>query len=141
MRFLLYFILLSSPLTNIHAQQSPVDQIKNVLASQSEAWNKGDLDLFMRSYWKSDSLLFVSKEGVTYGWKAMMDYYKVEYPGSTGMGKLNFNLLEFKPLAKDLWLVIGKWQLDRTIGNLTGHFTVLFRRIDGKWKIVMDHSS
>ncbi|UCJ06629.1 hypothetical protein KTO58_23650 [Chitinophaga pendula] len=88
MRFLLYFILLVNPLTSIRAQQSPVDQIKKVLASQSASWNKGDLETFMHSYWKSDSLMFVSKEGVTYGWKAMMDYYKVEYPGNAGMGKL-----------------------------------------------------
>ncbi|WP_160712035.1 YybH family protein [Chitinophaga solisilvae] len=145
MRFVLYLILIGSfaalPSRQLRAQNPDVQQIKSVLAGQSAAWNKGDLQAFMQPYWHSDSLMFVGKDGVTYGWQPTLDRYKKTYPGKAAMGQLTFNLLEFKPLAADVYLVIGKWHLKRTIGNLQGHFSILLRKIDGEWNIIADHSS
>ncbi|MCK7558601.1 DUF4440 domain-containing protein [Chitinophaga sedimenti] len=95
----------------------------------------------MTTYWKSDSLMFIGKNGVTYGWQATLDNYKKGYPDKAAMGQLEFNLLEFKRLAKGVYLVIGKWHLTRTIGDLQGHFSLTMKKIDGEWKIIADHSS
>lgn len=95
----------------------------------------------MGTYWRSDSLLFVGKSGITYGWQATLDRYKKTYPNKSAMGQLKFNLLEFKSLTADLCFLVGKWHLQRSIGNLEGHFTLLLRKINGAWKIVADHSS
>jgi ketosteroid isomerase-like protein len=123
------------------AQQNEVEKIKALMKVQSEAWNRQDLETFMTTYWKSDSLMFIGKNGVTYGWQATLDNYKKGYPDKAAMGKLDFNLLEFKLLAPGVYLVIGKWHLTRTIGDLQGHFSLTMKKIDGKWKIVADHSS
>jgi ketosteroid isomerase-like protein len=37
--------------------------------------------------------------------------------------------------------VIGKWHLKREAGDLSGHFTLLWKKIKGQWLIVADHSS
>ncbi len=127
--------------TPASAQSPDVTAIKAVLGTQLEAWNEGNLERFMDTYWRSDSLMFIGKSGITYGWQATLDNYKKSYPGKEGMGTLTFNLLEFKKLAADVYFVVGKWHLARTIGDLSGHFTIVVRKMNGEWKIVADHSS
>jgi len=57
------------------------------------------------------------------------------------MGKLSFNILQVKKLSNEYYYVVGKWMLKRTVGDLSGHYNLLFRKINGKWVIVADHSS
>lgn len=123
------------------AQSTDEGRIRILMASQIKAWNQGDLDGFMETYWKSDSLIFIGKKGPTYGWKATLENYKKSYPDKAAMGTLSFNLLEFKKLAGDVYFVVGKWMLARTAGDLSGHFTLVLRKIKGDWKIIADHSS
>lgn len=134
-------LFLLAPAFNAKAQQNDVEKIKALMTVQSDAWNRQDLDGFMQTYWKSDSLLFIGKNGVTYGWQGTLDRYKKSYPDKAAMGHLTFNLLEFKLLAKDVYLVIGKWSLQRSIGDLSGHFSLTIKKINGEWKIIADHSS
>lgn len=115
--------------------------IRNVLQAQEIAWNKGDLEKYMQGYWKNDSVMFIGKSGITYGWQKTLDNYKKGYPGKEAMGKLNFTLLEMKPISAQYYFIVGKWHLQRTIGNLEGIFTLLFKKINGEWVIVADHSS
>lgn len=122
-------------------QSNDITRIRALMDTQTKAWNAGDIDGFMATYWRSDSLLFIGKSGVTYGWQGTLNNYKKNYPDKAAMGSLAFNLLEFKKLAADAYFVVGKWHLTRTAGNLSGHFTLVIRRIDGDWKIVADHSS
>ncbi len=123
------------------AQRHEEARIRALMDTQTKAWNAGDLEGFMGTYWKSDSLLFIGKNGVTYGWQSTLDRYKKSYPDKTAMGLLSFHLLEFKKLAADVYFVVGKWTLVRSIGDLSGHFTLVLRKIGGEWKIIADHSS
>lgn len=140
MRLVLFLILLAAPVVSLRAQQ-PQSAITALLQKQTDSWNQGNLEAFMSTYWKSDSLIFIGKRGPTYGWQATLDNYRKSYPDTTAMGKLHFNILELKPMAADLYFVVGKWHLQRTIGDLEGHFSLLIRKIKGNWKIIADHSS
>ncbi|WP_423736953.1 YybH family protein [Chitinophaga caseinilytica] len=140
-KLLLSTTIFISAIASASAQDPAETRIRQVMQTQLEAWNRGDIVAFMDTYWKSDSLLFIGSKGLTYGWQATLDNYKKAYPGKEGMGQLAFKLLEFKKLGNDAYFVVGKWQLTRTIGNLDGHFSILLRRINGEWKIVADHSS
>jgi ketosteroid isomerase-like protein len=124
-----------------NAQSKDVNAIKKVLNDQNEAWNQGNIDAFMDGYWKNDSLTFIGKSGVTYGWNNTLNNYKKGYPDTATMGKLTFTLLHIKKLSKENYQVIGKWFLKRTVGDVGGHFTLLFRKIDGRWVIISDHTS
>ncbi|HEY1021702.1 MAG TPA: nuclear transport factor 2 family protein [Flavisolibacter sp.] len=136
---LLLFFVLTSLVSA--AQSGEEDQIKKLLLTQTESWNRGDLEGFMQTYWKSDSLMFIGKNGVKWGWQETLDNYKRGYPDTAAMGKLSFHILVVKKLSPDYYYVVGKWMLKRTIGDLSGHYNLLLRKIKGQWMIVADHSS
>lgn len=123
------------------AQHTDETTIRNILARQSTAWNQGNLEGFMDGYWQNDSLVFIGKKGLTYGWNNTLNNYKKSYPDVKAMGQLLFTILIVKPLSDQYQEVVGKWHLTREQGNLEGHFTLLFQKIKNKWVIVMDHSS
>ena len=115
--------------------------ILNTLETQRQAWNKGDLETFMEGYWKSDSLLFVSSDGPTYGYDQTLENYKKTYPDREAMGELIFGIKKVEFLSKDAAFVLGSWNLKRKSDNPKGYYTLIFKRIDGVWKMVSDHSS
>lgn len=134
----LLFTLFSSI---VFCQSKDAAAIRYILQNQQDAWNKGDLGNYMQGYWKSDSVMFIGKSGITYGWQKTLDNYKKGYPNQEAMGKLNFSLLEIKPISSAYYFVVGKWHLQRTAGDLQGIFTLLLKKINGKWLIAADHSS
>jgi ketosteroid isomerase-like protein len=140
MRTALLFLLLCISLM-ASAQKSEETKILELLAAQTKAWNRGDVEGFMQTYWKSDSLMFIGKNGVTRGWQQTLDNYKKGYPDTTAMGKLSFDIIKVEQLSPQSFFVVGKWMLKRTIGDLSGHYTLLLRKIKGQWVIVADHSS
>jgi len=123
------------------AQSKDEAEVRNVLSKQSAAWNRGDIDAFMVGYWENDSLMFIGKSGITYGYKNTLSNYKKNYPDTTVMGKLTFTLIHVKQLSPEYFHVTGKYYLTRTIGDASGHFTLVFRKINGRWVIISDHSS
>jgi ketosteroid isomerase-like protein len=123
------------------AQSNDEKIIRNILADQISFWNKGDIPGFMQGYWNSDSLVFVGKNGPTYGYNNTLRNYQKNYPNKDYMGILNFDILSVQPMEKDHFFVIGKFMLQRKVGDASGHFTLILRRINGVWKIVSDHSS
>lgn len=137
----LLFLYLFFPLLSIAQYNKDEQAIRNVLQQQIKGWNSGDIDIYMQGYWNNDSLVFVGKNGPTYGYKETLERYKRSYSDTVKMGKLSFDLLQVKPLAQDVYFVLGKWHLIRSVGNLDGSFTLVFRRIKNRWVIVADHSS
>ena len=123
--------------------QTPKDRqaILNVLEKQRVDWNRGDIEAFMQSYVKSDSLLFVGKSGPTYGWQNTLNNYKRSYNGKAGMGMLTFGIKKVDFLNKDVAFVLGSWHLKREKDEPQGYFTLIFKKLNGEWRIVVDHSS
>jgi ketosteroid isomerase-like protein len=115
--------------------------IRQLMADQVAAWNKGSIEEFMKGYWSNDSLMFIGHSGIIYGYKQALDNYKKTYSNADQMGKLFFTLLKFKRLSPDYYFIIGKWLLKRKTGDIGGIYTLLFRKIDGQWRIVCDHTS
>jgi ketosteroid isomerase-like protein len=117
------------------------EAILKVLSTQQTAWNKGDIDGFMKGYWKSDSLLFVGKAAPIHGWQGTIDRYKRTYPDKAAMGTLTFGILKVDVMDKRNAFVLGSWHLDREKDAPGGYFTLWFKKINGVWVIVCDHTS
>jgi hypothetical protein len=115
--------------------------VRKLLADQAVAWNRGSIDDFMRGYWNSDSLLFVGKKGISYGFDRTLANYKKNYDDPDKMGKLIFSLLAVKRLSATHYFVIGDWSLKRKAGDVGGIFSLLFQKIAGRWLIIADHTS
>jgi uncharacterized protein (TIGR02246 family) len=139
-RFLFLLLFVSLGILG-RAQSKDEKEIRQLLTTQTEAWNRGDIEGFMQTYWKSDSLMFIGKNGIKWGWQTTLNNYKKSYPDTTAMGKLAFDILQVKKLSNEYYYVVGKWMLKRTIGDLSGHYDLLLRRIKGRWYIIADHSS
>jgi hypothetical protein len=116
-------------------------QIKLMLLNQVTEWNKGNISGYMKGYWESDSLVFIGKSGPTYGYNSTLQRYKKAYPDKDAMGTLTSTVLSLKRLSSEYYFVIGKWELERKAGNLSGSYTLLLKKIKGKWVIINDHSS
>ena len=124
------------------SQKNAERAIRQIMADQAEAWNRGNLEDFMKAgYWNNDSLVFVGQSGLTYGYSQTLSNYKKHYDTPDKIGKLFFTLLSVKQLSRDYCFVIGKWLLKRKAGDLGGVYSLLFRLIDGQWRIVVDHTS
>lgn len=116
--------------------------ILQILKRQTDDWNAGRVDKFMNGYWPSDSLTFVGKVGITYGYEATLANYKKRYPDRASMGTLKFDILQLDFPAPGVAYVIGRFHLTRPkIGDADGHFTLLWRKIKKRWVIISDHSS
>lgn len=140
MHFFLFILVAALP-TQLSAQSADETAIRKLLEDQTIAWNNGSIEDFMKGYWQNDSLMFIGKNGVKYGYETTLENYQKNYPDTIARGKLYFDLFQVKKLSKEYYYVIGKWQLIRSIGDLEGHFTLLFRKIKKNWVIVSDHSS
>lgn len=124
-----------------HAGTKDEAAIRKMLAAQVEQWNKGNIAGYMKGYWENDSLLFIGKNGPTYGYHNTVERYKKSYPDAEKMGTLTSTIVSLKQLSPNYYFVVGKWHLDRVAGNLEGSYTLLIRKIRGEWVIVADHSS
>src|SRR3990170_8713331 len=82
--------------------------IEKIMHEQEAAWNKGDIDGFMLSYWNNDSLKFIGKNGIQYGWKNTLDNYQKSYPDKATMGELVFSIISVEQLSENSCYVIGK---------------------------------
>lgn len=145
MKIISYLLLYGFSLGSVSlaSAQTPEDRaaIQAIMDQQTRRWNKGDLDGFMQGYWHSDSLMFIGKSGITYGFDSTLARYQRVYPDRASMGELRFELVSLESVGPEAYVMVGKWFLKRSIGDINGHFTLLFRTIEGKWRIVKDHSS
>ena len=115
--------------------------IMKVMSMQEKAWNQGDIDSFMEGYLESDFLVFSGSNGPVYGWNDTKEKYKKSYPSKEIMGNLSFVVKNIKSISFDVALMIGEYQLKRSGGDSSGHFTLVWKKIDNKWLIVSDHTS
>lgn len=117
--------------------------IEAVLRDQAAAWNRGDLDGFLRAYEPSDDLVFTSAGAIRRGFAATRDRYRERYAArDTGtMGRLAFELLEIRALGKTGALVLGRWSLRGSPADGEGVFTLALVRGRTGWRIIHDHTS
>ena len=120
---------------------NPLTEIQSVLTAQQDAWNRGDIDAFMKGYARSPSTVFVSEDEVTRGWETVRDRYRAKYSDRAKMGTLSFSETEVTMLSPDAAVVLGGWRLKRGSDEPHGRFTLIFKRLPEGWRIVHDHTS
>lgn len=118
-----------------------MQQVITCLNAQQSAWNKANLEGFMEYYWKNDSLKFIGASGITYGWQKTLDNYKKKYPTAEAMGQLTFEIREAEEISPKAIFIVGSWKLKYTDKEVGGYFSLFWKKINGKWFIVVDHTS
>lgn len=116
-------------------------EIRAVIDEQQSAWNRADIEAFVKAYWNSPEVTFAGSSGVTRGFQPVLERYRQRYRDAAAMGHLDFSDLEVHPLGKDAAFVLGRWHLKRAHDELGGVFTLVFQRLPEGWRIVHDHTS
>lgn len=139
-KLILLALILNTVFLYSQTETTQILKVEHHMKAQELAWNKGDINGFMEYYWKSDSLKFIGSKGITYGWQKTYDNYIKGYPTKELMGILTFTIKEMTQLSKTSIYVIGQWQLSKEKPS-GGYFTLLWKKINGLWVIVADHTS
>lgn len=115
--------------------------ILNTIHRMESAWNHGDFRGYMAGF-KNPDVVFVSGGKFQAGWQGTLDHYIRDYGGSAERrGKLHFYNMKVDILAPDAAMLIGQYRLVRGTRVTQGVNTRLFRKIEGKWLITMNHVS
>ncbi len=119
-----------------------VEDIRELLIIQQQAWNDGNIEKFMDGYHRDSGMQFIGAKGVRYGWQATLNAYKNHYPDKAAMGQLYFDIdtIELLDKSAEIGHVNGRWKLIRAHDTPAGHFSLITRRISGKHKIIIDHT-
>jgi len=136
---------LTGETVNVGANQTKAPKaqaaLKELLTKQAADWNRGDIDAFMRGYWKSSETTFAGSSGISRGWQTVLEHYHKGYPDRAAMGHLEFSEIEVTPLGNEAALILGRWHLTRDAGPVGGIFTLVARRFPEGWRIIHDHTS
>ncbi len=132
---------------SLSADSSALAQIRAMLDASAAAWNRGDLDGFMRSYAPGDATTFIGRRGIVRGPAAVRAGYAPRFVPGFVRGTLHFEQLEVDQLAPNVANAIAYYVLtvrtpagtDSTIAR--GPTSLVMRRLGGEWRIVHDHSS
>lgn len=122
---------------------SEIKAIREVLAESAAAWNRGDLETYMKAYWNSPDTTFAGGARLTRGYQSTLTVYKQGYqsPGHE-MGKLDYPDIAPQFLCADTALVRGLWHLRLSTGKEPhGIFTLIMKKFPEGWRIIHDHSS
>ncbi|NUO71405.1 MAG: nuclear transport factor 2 family protein [Frateuria sp.] len=123
--------------------------IRQVMAAQQAAWNRADIDAFMRGYKDAPDTTFVGRS-VRKGYRAILESYRRHYAGTAQMGRLTFSDIDVRLLPGAggevrYAAVTGRFHLDRTahgeVAQDDGVYSLLWEKTAQGWKIILDHSS
>ncbi len=136
------FVLELKAIAKMHLEILERAAILDNFKRQEACWNAGDIDCYMAAYHPSDSIRTISRQGVTFGYEAIRQQYKANWPPER-MGRLHFDQMLLERIAPDIYSVIGRFNLQfpERKEPAQGWFSVLMRRTDGAWYMVSDHSS
>jgi uncharacterized protein (TIGR02246 family) len=115
--------------------------IRKVFEEGCAAWNRGDLDGYLASYWDSDQIVWVSGGSRARGKKDIVAAYKARFSTPRQMGSLTLTELEIDVLTPTDAIAFGRWNLVVGDNVSEGFFTVQLRQIEGTWRLIHDHSS
>ncbi len=133
-------LLISSCKVTKTTTTEDITAIRSIMKMQEKAWSENDIETFMDGYWNSDELVFFSGGNLTKGWQTTLTNYIKKYPTQSETGALNFEIANITQINADAYWVMGSYFLSRDAGDANGTFMIVFKRINGEWKIIGDSS-
>ena len=131
-------------------------EVRTMIQTQVEAWNRGDLEAFTSGY--AEDAAFLSPSGLTRGRGEVLSRYRKRYPDRKAMGRLSLEPIEMRPAAGTEFTELGGARPSRVHGvsvaarweiaypeepgkePASGLTLIVFRRTLAGWEIVQDAS-
>ncbi|MDX5421417.1 MAG: nuclear transport factor 2 family protein [Hymenobacteraceae bacterium] len=119
-----------------------VQDVRRALEGQIEAWNKGDLETAMTFYWNSPEMLWVSKNGVEYGYQEVLEMFRQDFTDSSNMGVYSYEPLHIEQISDETVYFVFRWKIEldgkRLMGGVSSQ---LWKKLDGRWVATSEHAS
>ena len=120
---------------------SDYQQIYSLLVTMADRWNAHDIDGYLAPYWKSPDLLVVVEGEQLKGWADVNSVYHRGYPNKDEMGRLFPDRIQIQMVSADVAVALDWWTVGQKVGKVLGTSTMVLRKINGTWVIVVMHSS
>ncbi len=122
------------------ADESVDEAIIAQLRIQQDAWNNGDLNVFLSIYAPDEALVVVGSDAILTGINNVRERYEAAYVTSESMGQLEFELNDLYLIDDNHAWVLGTWKITTDDHESSGFFTTLWQKNDGAWLIIRDHT-
>lgn len=117
-------------------------EILSVLDHGARAWDAGNLDEFVSDYLPDTATTFITKTRVLHGVEAIRGVYAARFAPGAQRDSLHFQNVEVDILGPDVVNTIAWYVLTRGDSiTARGPTSLVMRRVNGRWRIVHDHSS
>lgn len=138
----LFALLAATACRSTRVENPTTAEALRVFGDQQMSWNDGKIDEFVsKGYWNDPTLTLFSNGEIVKGYDMVLARYLDRY-GSGELGKLTFTGFETVGISDTLIVVRGRWRIDYTSqDDREGLFTLVLRKIDGRWQIIHDHNS
>jgi len=120
----------------------PTAEITAMLARSAVAWNAGDLDGFVSDYANDSTTSFVAGGRPRYGYDWIRSNYAPLFEPGAERDSLHFENVAARALGPAYAMATARFVLARGDSiTSSGPFTLVLQRIEGRWKILHDHTS
>jgi hypothetical protein len=120
---------------------SDYQQIYTLLINMGDRWNAHDIDGYLAPCWKSPDLLVVIEGEQLKGWADVNATYHRGYPNRDEMGSVVYDRVQIQLVSPDVAVGLDWWTVFQKKGKTLGTSTMVFRKINDNWVIVVMHSS
>ncbi|MBC2778751.1 nuclear transport factor 2 family protein [Parasphingopyxis marina] len=140
---LLMMLVMLAPPVSAQQEDGPVEAAAAAFAEMRAGWNRGDIEAALSAYRDSSDMTWVNSSGVSRGFDDFAAEMRTAYADAPEtMGSYTAEILDGRALTQDSVLIVARWDIslgeERLYGGIS---TMLWRRIDGEWKIVLEHAS
>jgi len=112
------------------------------LQAQVSAWNRGDLEAALDTYWNAPQMTWISRSGVERGFATFANAMRKDFADPAAMGIYSAEVLDARGLGPETGMVVFRWEILRAGKRVMGGTsTQIWRHLDGKWKAVLEHAS
>jgi uncharacterized protein (TIGR02246 family) len=120
------------------------DELVNAMRAAETAWNRGDLETFVRDYDDAPETTFMGRDVTRGNRQAILDRYRRGYPTKEKMGVLSYSEMQVRMVTDGVAIMTGRFALKRDAssgGDASGRFTLVWKKTPAGWKIIHDHTS
>jgi L-asparaginase / beta-aspartyl-peptidase len=131
------------PVTQTAPASDPSDyqQVYSLLMKMPDRWNAHDLDGYLSVFWNSPDLLTVIEGEQIKGWGDLSATYHRGYANLDEMGYFTPDRIQIQMVTPDVAIALDWWTIFLKRGKSLGTTTVVLRKFQEGWKIVVSHTS
>ena len=119
----------------------PEKEIYDEVNRAVDAWNHHNLDGYLDSFWRSDSLVVVVEGETVRGWDLLSKALHLGYPNPSEMGSLTLDRVQVQMLSSDIGMAVTWDTVSFPKKKEFGTSTIVMKKLPEGWRVVVMHTS